>query len=133
MFNEILVSLGTPGDGVIHTSNFAYEFGNLSHYNVDNFPYRPNKTDFILRNKQSRSWSSFANFGSPSLAGHDTLHGWTPAFKKDGEIDIYVIGGPYEGLSAENGPHSTSVVAAERLKERCSFLNSPEIIKQLQY
>ena len=133
MHNEILVYLDEPGYGVIHTSNFAYEFGNLSHYNVDGFPYHPNKSDFALRDRQSGSWAAFANFGRPSDPQYHTLRGWEPAFPKKGEVDIYVIGGPHEGLSATAGPRSDHAVAAQKLKERCAFLNSPEIIKQLQY
>ena len=133
MFDEILVSVGSPGYGVVHTSNFAYQFGNLSHYNVDGFLYHPNKSDFALRDRQSGSWASFANFGHPSNLKYGTLLGWEPAFAKEGELDIYVIGGPYEGFSATAGPQSDLAVAAQKLKERCAFINSPEIIEQLQY
>ena len=133
MFNEILVSLGTPGYGVIHTSNFAYEFGNLSHYAVDDFPYHPNASDFALRDRQSSSWAAFVNFGRPSVPRFGTLEGWKPAFRKAGEVDIYVIGGPHEGLSAEVGANAEPAVAMQRLRERCAFLNSPETIEELNY
>ena len=131
MMDEILVALDVPGAGVIHTSNFAYQFGNLSHYNVDGFPYRPNHTDFVLRNTQSRSWASFVSYGTPSHA-KNTLQGWTPAFKQN-NVDIYVVGGPSEGLSAYKGANAAPAVVAQKLSDRCGFLNSPEIIKQLQY
>ena len=64
---------------------------------------------------------------------YGTLLGWEPAFAREGEVDVFVIGGPHEGLSAESGPQSEPAVAAQMLKERCTFLNSPEIIKQLNY
>ena len=133
MFNEILVYLGEPGYGVIHTSNFAYQFHNLSHYDVDGFPYRPNRTDFILANQQSNSWAAFANYARPSLTSINTLKGWNPAFSTKGEIEIYVIGGPYEGLSAWSGSGATPALAAQKLTERCGFLNRPDIIEQLNY
>ena len=133
MYDEILLSLDEPGYGVIHTSNFAYEFHNLSHYNVDGFPFHPNGSDFALADRQSGSWASFANFGHPSLAGETTLRGWTPAFQQNGGIDLYVIGGPHGGLSALDGPQAEQVVSDQKLRERCGFLNSPEIIEQLDY
>ncbi|KAK3686622.1 hypothetical protein LTR37_019644 [Vermiconidia calcicola] len=131
--DEILASSGQPGYGVVHTSSFAYQFGNLSHYDINGLPYNPTKADFALRDKQSRSWAAFANFGRPSLPRYNTLQGWQPAFADDGDLDIYVIGGPHAGLSAIGGPQSDPAVAAQRLKKRCAFINSPEIIEQLQY
>jgi carboxylesterase type B len=133
MYDEILTSLGSPGYGVIHTSNFAYQFGNLSHYDVWGFPYHPNRSDFALRDRQSASWASFANFGHPSARGYDTLKGWKPAFSDGDNADVFVIGGPHEGLYSEEGPDSGPVFADQKLKERCAFINSPEIIQQLQY
>lgn len=131
--DEILASQGQPGYGVVHTSNFAYQFGNLSHYDINDFPYNPTEADFAVRDKQSRSWAAFANFGRPSLPRYNTLQGWQPAFAGDGDPDIYVIGGPHAGLSAIDGQQSDPAVAAQKLKKRCDFINSPEIIEQLQY
>jgi carboxylesterase type B len=133
MLADPLAYLDEPGYGVIHTSNFAYQFNNLSHYDVDNFPFYPNRSDFALAKRQSSSWASFANFGHPSAAGYGTLKGWKPAFAPDDEVDIYVIGGPHEGLFAEAGPKAGPVFAQQKLKERCAFINSPEIIQQLNY
>ena len=133
MLDEILTYLGEPGFGVVHTSNFAYQFHNLSHYNTEGFPYHPNASDFALATQQSRSWAAFANFGTPSLEGKGTLPGWTPAFAHKGEIDLYIIGGAREGLFAEDGPRSDQAVEAQKLRERCGFLNLPEIIEQLDY
>lgn len=94
--------------GVVHTSEFAYIFGNLSHYNVSGmcslshlncpsnsagYPYNPTEADHTLAERASRSWASFAYSGSPSAGapGKDkpsTLSGWLPAFWKFGESDI---------------------------------------------
>lgn len=134
MLDEILVYLDAPGYGVVHTSNFAYQFNNLTHYDVDGFPYHPNASDFALADRQSFSWASFANTGTPSLSGVNTLSGWTPAFNDGDEVDIFVIGGPHEGLSAWGGSTATNqALADQKLAERCEFLNSAEIIEQLNY
>jgi hypothetical protein len=45
-----------------------------------------------------------------------------------------VIGGPTGGYSGPGGsPEAIEVMAAEKLTERCGFLNSPEIVKEIQY
>jgi carboxylesterase type B len=47
-----------PGTGPIHTSEFAYIVGNLSHYDTG---------EYKLEARASRSWSTFASTGGPSL------------------------------------------------------------------
>jgi len=136
MLGEVLTFLGEPGLGVVHTSNFAYEFANLSHYNVDGFPYNPNASDHALAKSQSRSWASFANSGMPSAKGLGTLEGWTPAFSgsNSSELNIFVIGGPQSGLSAWGGSNATNqALADQKLAERCGFLTQPDIIAQLNF
>lgn len=128
-----LESLGSLGLGVVHTSEFAYMFGNLSHYDVNGYPFNPSPSDYALRDRESRSWSSFAALGRPSIPGKHALKGWNSAYTHPNETDIFVAGGPHEGLWAEDGPRSTPAVAAQKLRARCGFLNSPEIIKQLDY
>ena len=52
----------------------------------------------------------------------------------DENYGVYVIGGPTPGYSGSGGSaNARAVVAAQKLQERCGFLNSPEIIQQLQY
>jgi hypothetical protein len=46
---------------------------------------------------------------------------------------LYVIGGPSAGLSALQGEGASAALAAEKLQERCAFLNSEDVIKQFQY
>lgn len=138
ILDTILASLGIPGMGPVHTSEFAYIFGNLSHYNVSGYPYHPTQSDFNLRDRASRSWSTFASLGQPSLTQRDTLKGWNTAFTVSQNTDtdnpnIYVIGGPHEGLSSINGPSASTALKAQKLSERCGFLNSPEIIEQLRF
>ena len=122
-----------PGMGVIHTSEFAYIFGNLSHYDIDGYPFHPSKADYRLRDAASRSWSTYAVKGQPGLDGHDTFRDFTPAFSHENQTYIYVVGGPHHGLSALDGTHAKDVILQQRLRERCAFINSPEIIQQLRY
>ncbi|KAK8859268.1 lipase [Apiospora arundinis] len=126
------------GVGVPHTAEFGYIFGNLSAYDVKGYPFDPTPADYALVHRGSRSWSTFASTGKPSLEGHDTLAGFGKAYNTGadtagGEPYIFVIGGPGEGLSAVDGTGSTPEVAAQKIRDRCAFLNSPEMIEQLGY
>ncbi|KAK2608375.1 hypothetical protein QQS21_003060 [Conoideocrella luteorostrata] len=122
-----------PGLGPIHTSEFAYIFGNLSHYDIGNYKFNPTKSDYQLKDRGSRSWSTYASTGQPGLKGHDTFQGFKPAFTDKNQVNIFVVGGPHEGLSAIDGPNAHPAVKEQRLRERCAFINSPEIIEQLRY
>ncbi|KAL2155746.1 hypothetical protein VTH82DRAFT_488 [Thermothelomyces myriococcoides] len=126
---------GRAGWGPIHTAEFAYIFGNLSHYDLDGFPFNPTRVDYQLEARGSRSWSAFAATGQPgNLRGHHTFKGFGPAFPRgDNSTYIFVAGGPSEGLSAIDGPHSAPAVRVQKLRERCAFINSPEIIEQLGF
>ncbi|KAI7241102.1 hypothetical protein KC330_g818 [Hortaea werneckii] len=139
MLQGPLEATGSVGLGVVHTSEFAYVFGNLSTYDVNEYPYQPCAEDYALLERESRSWSAFAATGRPSLDRyyhhhHETLEGWCPAFAEGSDMaGIFVIGGPIEGFSAAEGSLSESVVAAQKLEERCAFINSPEVIDQLRW
>ncbi|KAH7036036.1 Alpha/Beta hydrolase protein [Microdochium trichocladiopsis] len=126
---------GLYGVGVPHTGEFAYTFGNVSVYDVNGYPFDPLPSDFELQHKGARSWSTFANTGNPSLVGRDTFLGWEEAFQGDseGQPYIWVAGGPNEGLSAVDGPDSIPEIAQQKLRERCAFINSPEMIEELRY
>ncbi|KAF2477640.1 putative lipase [Lindgomyces ingoldianus] len=119
--------------GVVHTSEFAYIYGNLSHYNDSRYPFNPKPSDYALVSRASRTWSTFASLGRPSLPGKDTVQGFEEAFSVENNTAIYVIGGPNEGLSTFDGPGSHREVERQRLRERCSYINSPEVIGYLQY
>jgi carboxylesterase type B len=143
-----LDSLGLPGLGVVHTSEFAYMFNNISHYDskhlmylpikmlpanktaVYDYPYHPTPSDEQLAIRATRSWSTFASIGRPSRDGHGTLDGWKSAFAVENQTRIFVIGSDEEGLHAIGG---NSALGREKIEERCAFINSPEIIEQLQF
>lgn len=122
-----------PGLGPIHTSEFAYIFGNLSNYNTGTWAFQPGPADYQLKERASRSWSTFASTGRPSLAGHNTFHNFGPAPGPDSQINIFVAGGPNEGLSPIDGPGAHPAVESQRLRERCALINSPEYIEQLGF
>lgn len=118
--------------GVVHTSEFAYIYGNLSHWNVSGYPWSPSESDYALLHRASRSWSLFASTGLPSIPNHDVLHGWQPAFHRECPA-VMVIGGENEGLSEFYGSEASEAIKKQRLKERCDLINSEEYIGYLQY
>lgn len=71
---------GKTGFGTIHTSEFAYIFGNLSHYNVSSYPFHPTLSDYSLRQRGSRSWSTFASTGKPGAPGRKTFQGFNVSY-----------------------------------------------------
>jgi carboxylesterase type B len=129
-----LDAVGSPGLGVIHTSELSYLYGNLSVFNVTrdglvNYTFNPSASDYQLARQLPRSWSSFASTGYASLGGKDTLPGWNSAFPGgEGDGIVYVIGGPEEGMGDVN-----KALIKENLSQRCGFLNSEGVIEQLQY
>ncbi|KAH6631270.1 Alpha/Beta hydrolase protein [Chaetomium tenue] len=119
------------GWGPIHTAEFAYIFSSFWQYRL---PDQPTAADYSLANRGSRSWSMFATLGWLGIEGHDTFQGFRPAFAKgDDGFSVFVAGGPSEGLSAVDGPYAKEAVRAQRLRERCAFINSDEMIEQLEY
>lgn len=125
--------IDATGYGVIHSSELPYVFGNISVFQGQGYTYKPTSSDLALQARSSRSWSTFASTGNPSLKGHKTLSGFTEAFPGNDELDIFIIGGPNEGLSSIDGRRASSALKAQKLRERCAFINSDEIIAQLKY
>ncbi|EKG13645.1 Carboxylesterase type B [Macrophomina phaseolina MS6] len=129
---------GARGFGATHKSELPYIFGNLSLYDVA-AGYGPAPEDFVLARTLSRTWSLFAAVGTPSVRGLDVLQGWLPSYTSGGveaveDASVYVIGGPEPGLAALGGHGSFGdTVRAQKLPERCAFLNSDEVVKQLLY
>lgn len=122
------------GLGPIHTSEFAYIFGNLSHYGINGYPFDPAPKDYELRDRGSRTWTTFACAEKPRIEWRDTFQGVRKAFPSGGDdVYVFVARGPHEGLSAIDGPDSTEELRKQKLRERCGLINSPEIIEQLGY
>lgn len=122
--------------GVVHTSEFAYTYGNLSHWNVSGYPFDPKPEDYTLRRRASRSWSAFAYYlkSGPSIPDTGTFQGWLPTFDNMmANMWFFVIGGPREGLSAMDGFWSYEEIKKQKLRERCDFINDPAFIKVLQF
>ncbi|KAJ8123884.1 hypothetical protein ONZ43_g269 [Nemania bipapillata] len=121
------------GYGVIHTSDLEYVFGNITLFDDGEYPLHISASDFALSSRSSRSWSTFASTGKPSLNGHNTFKGFTTAYPGNDVVNIFIAGGPYEGLSPIDGPGAKPVIEVQKFRERCAFLNSDEIIEQLRY
>ncbi|KAI0194244.1 putative lipase [Astrocystis sublimbata] len=123
----------TRGLGVIHESELKYVFGNLSAFNEGDNRFHFTQDDYALALRGSRSWSTFASTGKPTLKGHDTFSGFTTAFDGMEDTKVFIAGGPHEGLSPIDGPEALEGLAKQRLRERCAFINSDEMIEQLKY
>lgn len=128
------------GFGPVHTSEFAYIFGNISVYDVQGYPFAPTAADYALQSRGSRSWSTFAATGRPGgLCGKDVFKGIGKSFPLGGEENdwdntfVYVAGGADEGLSAFEGEKAREGIKAQRLGERCAFINSDEMVEQLKF
>lgn len=136
-------SENVTGLGSIHTSEFAYIFGNLSRYNVDGYAYAPTDADWVLEQRASRSWAAFATTGRPgTVAGKieddDIFQGFEPGLDTNGKLEgVYVIGGPNQGwgsVESDDGKSPSAwKISAQKLRERCAFLNSDEMIEGLRY
>ncbi|MBW0524572.1 hypothetical protein O181_064287, partial [Austropuccinia psidii MF-1] len=129
----IKYTTGVVGLGPVHTSEFAYVFGNLSNYKVDGYPFEPAKEDYQLVSRASNTWTTFATTGYPSMKGKGTIQGFEKAYRFKNNTAVYVIGGPHDGLSTFDGPHSSKAISAQRLRERCDFINSDYVIPYLQF
>lgn len=130
----IKASWNETGRGAIHTSELAYTFGDFGNYDYKGQPLSTTDSDKQLLKRGSRSWSTFAATGKPSLAGRETLQGFKPAFQKGSDgFSLYVVGGPSDGWSAVDGKTASAALKAERLRERCEFINTPEMISVLGY
>uniref|UniRef100_A0A0W0F2A9 Carboxylic ester hydrolase n=1 Tax=Moniliophthora roreri TaxID=221103 RepID=A0A0W0F2A9_MONRR len=119
----VLSSLFGPDLRITHLSEIPYVFG-FNFWTLAGI--RPNASDVNLHERESRSWSTFANIGKPSSPlANRTLEGWAPAYNASGTRNpaIYVIGGPRAGM----------MEADSKLMERCAFLNRDDIIFQLRY
>ena len=124
-----------PGLGVVHTSEFAYMFGNISVYNVSGVPFDPSQQDYDLVQRGSRTWAALGAKGHVDDKDGG-VKGWKPAYSANGapgSPSVYTIGGSEEGLFPVEGTGSPDAVAKQRLAERCALWNRPEIISQLGY
>lgn len=102
-------------------------------YDNGDYPFKTTAEDYALASRGSKSWSTFASTGKPSSQCRDTFKGFTTAFPGDDQVEVFIAGGPHEGLSAIDGPNAKDVLKAQKLRERCAFINSDEIIEQLRY
>lgn len=137
---------GLTGLGVVHTSEFAYVFANLTHWNANGWPWHPTVQDNTVLQQASRSWSTFAATGRPSsnADGSLTLQGWEGAYEgfnwgEFGVPSLYVIGGPYQSFSPIKYPDGREgygmfdYVTRQKLVERCGVINGEEFVGYLGF
>ncbi|KAK4140564.1 Alpha/Beta hydrolase protein [Dichotomopilus funicola] len=126
---------GTAGWGPIHTSEFAYMFGNLERYDTNGFVFEPTGADYDLVKRGTRSWANFAATGRPGAVGRETFQGFGKGFDGEGgeDVFVYVVGGEREGLTAVDGEGATEEMRRQRLRERCAFLNGGEVVEQFEF
>ncbi|CAI6334765.1 unnamed protein product [Periconia digitata] len=154
-FNQTIIDpilaavYNVSGMGVVHTSEFAYIWGNLSAYNVSGYPFNPTDADVDLMHRASRAWSRFVSTGvvqevqNPSANIDGGLKGWLHAFwdandplaprDSPGYPHVFTIGGPSEGLFPIDGPDSPEVWKKQKMVEKCGFLNTPSVVRQLGF
>jgi carboxylesterase type B len=130
VLDDFLAAANLPPLGPIHGSEISYVFAELSQFGL---PYNTSQSDYALQSRESRSWSTFASLGRPSLGHHDTLQGWNTGFSANNQPQVFVIGGPEEGLSGTSGKCRSPGLCAEKLPARCAFLTQPRIIAQQQF
>lgn len=126
-------TIAPSAPGVVHGSDLPYVYANFSAYIAPGSPTHPTPSDYELSHRASRSWSTFANTNEPGLQGHDTFQGFRQSFSSHNQVQVFIAGGPNEGLSSIDGHGSQSILAGEKLRQRCGFINSPEMVHQLRY
>lgn len=126
--------------GAVHTSEFAYMYGNFSHYNQPDWPFAPSIWDEKIRRAGSRSWSSFATSGNPSQ--NASFPGWLPAFSTghlqpssapNDPLGLYLVGEEWLGWTPIDGPQAVDIVSRQRLRERCGLINSERFLQYMQF
>ncbi|KOS17925.1 Lipase 4 [Escovopsis weberi] len=159
--DRVFAALGSPpGLGVVHLSDVPYVYSNARAFEVLGVrsPFTTD-SDARLADRGSRTFSTFASVGRPGLPHRDTFQGFVPAFGArlhasasansnssasldvdvdvdgdgDWNVNVFIAGGPAEGSSALDGPWAREEMRVQRLRERCGFINSPEMIEQLRY
>ncbi|PVI05016.1 alpha/beta-hydrolase [Periconia macrospinosa] len=157
ILDPIIASVyNVSGMGVIHTSEFAYIWGNLSTYNVSGYPFNPTDEDYNLMHRMSRTWSKFvssgvvndgpiflnASVGVESGTGQ-APQAWMHAFwdgsdplsptNSPGYAHVYTVGGANEGFFPIDGPDAPEVWRKQKLVQKCGYLNTPSVVRQLGF
>ncbi|TGO48425.1 hypothetical protein BCON_0240g00040 [Botryotinia convoluta] len=138
ILTSYLDATGDAGFGVIHTSELAYLFNNIDLFNVTDldlpgYVFEPTESDYALSKSLPLSWISLGKYGNPSKI-NGSMAEWTSAWPtRDGEGEIFAIGGGNEGMSKLGSNGVNSGIVGERLVERCGFLGREDVIEQFQF
>jgi hypothetical protein len=116
-------------------------FGTVGEYDAAGYPVEPTEADYGLVGRGAGAWAGFAATGRPGGhggGGGEGFRGFETALGgEDGEVGevvrVFVVGGPEEGLSSVDGRGAREAVQRQRLRERCAFINSDEMIEQMGY
>ena len=126
-FAENLTAQGFPQLGISHIADIPYVFDEVARFNRS-------ASNIRLAKQVTGSWSRFAATGSPSSVKGVSLKGWEPAWKSQANdrlqnARVMVIGGGKPGLSGLEGDEDA--LQEERLPERCGFLMSEKVIREI--
>jgi carboxylesterase type B len=117
---------GFPFLGISHIADIPYVFDEVSKFNNS-------ASNQLLAKQMSGSWTRFATSGFPSSPRGMTIQGWTPAIEngKGGleHLRLMVIGGENLGMTGLKGRNIE--IAKQRLVERCGFINSEEVQREI--
>ena len=117
--------------GVLHTSEILFAFNRPALGGL--LPISDEQKN--IGRRVSGSWARFASTGKPTEAvaatKDDALADWDAGFNKTGEVNVRVIGGPNADQHTLKLNGDGDGVEA-RLLERCAFVNSEEVQRQVQ-
>jgi hypothetical protein len=122
-----LTRQGFPQLGVSHVADIAYVFDGVDKFN-------DSASNALLAKQITGSWSRFATSGHPSSSQGTTLKGWLSAWFGAREVyledaSVMVIGGGEPGMVSLG--RTTGSLRDEKLPERCGFLMSEKVIREL--
>lgn len=149
---SLAATTNTPGMGVVHTSEIAYVYGNLSNWDRNNWPFSPSSSDSELAKHVSRTWSTFTATGNPSGDSEEpptrdwepkyTLQGWKDTYVnihtdpwtgKPTAPSLYLIGGSYQSFTEMDGLKAIEGIRVQDLRGKCGVLNGEDWVGWLQY
>jgi carboxylesterase type B len=118
---------GLPQLGVSHVADIPYVFDEVDRFN-------DSASNALLARQITGSWSRFATSGYPSSSRGTTVKGWVSAWFGARKVDledasVMIIGGGEPGM-AGLGSDSGSL-RDENIPERCGFLMSERVIREL--
>lgn len=118
---------GLPQLGISHITDIPFVLDEVSNINAST-------GKVSLANQVTALWTRFASSGFPSASGKTDIEDWQAAWKARGQGEfgsakIMVMGGGDAGLK-DIGKHE-SAIHKDNLVERCNFLLTRDVIKEV--